>query len=128
MPTMGEDEAGGLIRPHELQISEVIRRGLAALARYGPDLHIFTRRTCANIVRDHMVHNAVLAFDGIPDVRPTFRKGRFFLSFGGNLLVQLKKLNRRRRPHNYPTQQAIDIENQQGNLYDPRQLLLFPMD
>jgi hypothetical protein len=127
MPTMREDEAAELIRPQEQRLNSIVRSAWAALDRYRDDLPIFTRRTRANIVRDHMVNNAIHEFDGVPGVTPTFRKGRFFLAFRDELLVQLKKLGKRRRPRNYPTRQAVDIENQQGDLFDPRQLTLFDL-
>jgi hypothetical protein len=65
-----------------------------------------------------MLDNALREFYGVPGVAPVVRRGRFFLVFGGRLFVQLKKFNKRGRPSNYLTPQALGIINQtQGELF-----------
>jgi hypothetical protein len=116
---MPRQEAEDLIEPHKESLGGVIRTAWGALARYRDDLAVISRGSRAFLVRDFMVVNALREFYAVPGVAPVFRRGRFFLVFGGVLFVQLKKFNKRGRPSNYLTPQALGIINQaQGDLFE----------
>lgn len=64
------------------------------------------KRARANVIHDLMVHRALLVFAGVPGVNLVEAYGYTHLSFGGRVLIRLKKLDAKGRPANYLTPQV----------------------
>ncbi len=100
-------EARALLKPHEddlyLCVSEAWDHWTEKIR---PLVPVHYARGRANTLYDLMADQARTRFGNRPGVQVIERPSRMFLLIGGSLIVRFKKLSRRLRTANYPTQQS----------------------
>lgn len=72
-----------------------------------------TPRTEASIIHDLIKNNVTEAFKDDPNTYTTTVRNLFKLGINnGSVIIRFKKMDKRRRVHNIPTQQSFDFNNQ----------------
>ena len=104
---MNQDEASRILERHFSKIARAIVTGYGHYRRY-PAKADHRSTTKANVVSDEIWAEAVREFDGVPGVRPLIlrRNQLRFLAVEDRVLLWFKKVDRHRRPRNFPTKQA----------------------
>src|SRR5438445_13761716 len=108
MPRMPKPDAEALLGPHGPTLVECVRGGIDDyFTGYSPAVRVVhSRRTRANIIRDHIIQRAMAAFanvEGVNRVRNA-TKGRYtLLSIEGRALLRFKYLGPTKRSRNYKT-------------------------
>ncbi len=107
--------------PYRDRIVACLRSAITDFLREsGPQLAFIRKGTQANLLRDYIVRNIRAEFpDGIDGIRHSERHGLFLLQIGHHYALRFKKLDRRLRSRNIPTQLSLDFLLQQP-------LTLFP--
>ena len=105
-------EVQKVFRPYENDLVQVIHEAWRRWSTLAPQFAKPTPRMRANVVHDLMVEEARKRFRNLPDVDVVDPPPRFLLRFEGRILVHFKKLDRRLRSHNYPTQLALAFGQQ----------------
>lgn len=79
------------------------------MAEQAPFMYKMEPRTQANILRDYMVNHIKAEFsEDEPGVSHKSRAGLFLLNIGNRYFLRFKKLDRRLRTRNHPTQLSLD--------------------
>ncbi len=107
------EDARTLLRPHQddlyLCVSEAWDHWRKKIR---PLVPVHYARGRANTLYDLMADQARTRFGNRPGVQVIERPARMFLLVGGRLIVRFKKLSRRLRTANYPTQQSMRFDGQ----------------
>lgn len=107
------EEAQDLLGPYLDRLFMCINGAVKSyVARDPEERAILKPRTRAGIINDFMVHKALSELD-LPGVRIKWHRGQFMLIIEDKARIRLKKLNKRLRPSNIPTQQALSFLNQE---------------
>ncbi len=93
----------------------VVRSGFSKYRTYPPEFLIeHSKRTAANCVYDHILANALVAFDERPEIRPIEAPGGLRLWVVEEAVVfRVKKMDEDGKSRNYPTKQAMDFDQMQ---------------
>jgi hypothetical protein len=118
MPKMPKPDAEALLGPHGPTLVECVRGSVADyFSEYPASVRVIhSRRTRANIIRDHMIHRAQIAFANVGGVNLVryATKGRYtLLSVEGRALLRFKYLGTNKRSRNVKTQLAKAFTNNQ---------------
>jgi len=74
--------------------------------------HYYTPRTQASVIHDLMAATATRALDTVPDAKCLTVNGGFVIIIGQKYIIKLKKMDRRLRTRNIPTQTVMDFRCQ----------------
>lgn len=119
MPSMLKVTAEALLVPHGPTLVECVRGGVQDyFAEYSAALRlVHSPRTCANIIRDHIVERVMAAFANVPGVNRMRKatRGRYtLLSIDGKAILRFKYLGIKRRSRNVRTETSdAFVDNQQ---------------
>jgi len=108
---MSKDIAETVLRPHIPTLRACMLDAWQQSLTVPYRLH-YELRTKSGIVRDLIVANVKEKFASVPDAKLINKKSLFFLKID-NYLIRFKKLDGNRLTKNYPTEQALALENQQ---------------
>ncbi len=95
--------------------AEAVRGGFNFyFEHYGENSFRHTPRTRANIINDHIVDAAKQLFaERHPEIAPFHAKGRRLFEVPNAAVLHFKKLDKQKRPSNYPTLFALDFNDPQ---------------
>lgn len=115
------DQAQTDLGPYRTRLTACVQRAIREfLAEQAPYLHKIETRTQAGLLRDYIVNNIRAEFpDDEPGIAHHVRANLYLLSIHNRYFLRFKKLDRRLRTRNHPTQLSLDYLLQ-------KPLLLFP--
>lgn len=116
MLSISRESAELTLKPHLPTLLSCILDGWDQ-AQNIPHRHKLESRTKSGIVRDLIVDEVKRKFDSIPGATPIQLNDYFFLRIG-RLHIRFKKFDANRLPRNYPTRQAMSLEDQTLELPD----------
>jgi len=111
MTLLMKSVAQSILEPYIEMLDIIIQ---TAFDRYHkqPDKHEHTPRSRASLIHDFMIINAESEFINYPGVSIHDSRGLVLFNFGDEIMLRFKKMDRRLRPANIPTQQALAFEEQ----------------
>jgi len=123
MPRMLKVVAETLLYPHGPMLVECVKGAVNDyFSLYPASVRAFhSRRTRANIIRDHIIQRAMEAFANVPGVNRVRNatKGRYtLLSVDGRALLRFKYLGSTKRSRNFKTPLAKAFANNQVAIAD----------
>lgn len=118
MPSMAQAIAETVVGPHNPMLVDCVCGGVNDyFTEYSAATRtIHSRRTCANIIRDHIVERVAAAFDPVPGVNVIRRatRGKYtVLDINGQMILRFKYLGRGRRSSNIKTPTSDAFVNNQ---------------
>lgn len=108
-------QAQAELGPYVDRLKGCVERAIHEFMRdHGPHLHKLETRTQANILRDYIIANIRTEFpDDEPGVRHVRKSNLYLLTIQNRYFLRFKKLDRRHRTRNHPTQLSLDYLLQQ---------------
>jgi hypothetical protein len=108
------DQAQVDLEPYIARLRRCVKDGISQFqADYGPRLYKIQLGTQAGLVRDYIVEEIKTEFDGEAGVSYSTTRNLFLLNVGNRYFLRFKKLDRRLRTRNIPTQLSLDFLLQQ---------------
>ena len=112
-----QEEAEVELRPIQTALNDAIRRALAYFVETFKDERWYqTPRTEASLIHDLMVRFIRETLESVPGIVFRSRNGAFVIDYLGRYLIKPKKLDKRFRTRNIPTQSVMDFIRQQPEL------------
>jgi hypothetical protein len=122
---ISQDEAYRDIKPHIRRVWNCIDEGFNHYRSNYPDLLIHRPATRATIVNDLIVARAITAFDEIPGCRTIPLRNQIrLMSISDQVTLWFKKMDNLRQTSNYPTDEAIERDGGQSDLFGTSQIIV----
>lgn len=106
----------------QVRIRNCIRQGILDFyAKYAAEFNsgVISKRTKSSLINDHIIHNIKTEFEHDPHVHPFPKNGSYRLSIdNGAIIIRMKKLNKKGRSSNIPTQEVLNFI-EQTSLFAP---------
>ncbi|CAN5751508.1 hypothetical protein BH23CHL7_BH23CHL7_17430 [soil metagenome] len=101
--------------PYVARLKRCVERAIRDfMGDHAPHLHKLETRTQANILRDYMISNIRAEFpEDEPGVSHVRKRNLYLLTIRNGYFLRFKKLDRRHRTRNHPTQLSLDFLLQQ---------------
>jgi hypothetical protein len=108
-------EARTELGPYVARLKGCVERAIHEFMRdHAPHLHKLETRTQANILRDYIIANIRTEFpDDEPGISHLRKSNLYLLNIQNRYFLRFKKLDRRHRTRNHPTQLSLDYLLQQ---------------
>jgi hypothetical protein len=122
---ISQDQAYTDIKPHIRRVWECIDGGFRHYRTNYPDLLIHRTATKAAIVNDLIVERIIAAFDELPGCRPIPIQNQIkLMSISDRVTLWFKKMDSLRQTANYPTDEAIERDGGQSDLFGEAQVIV----
>lgn len=111
LPLLTRQEAEELIRPYAPKLRKCIEDAFECWKTfYAPQHHVLKPRTFASIMSDHILHNALTAFDDDDSVRWGKHGGIVAMRIQDKVDLRIKKFDRGDRTANIKTRQQDEYQ------------------